>query len=164
MNKEPAAKFPGVSAHTLQRHTAAARIAANYLPGKQGHQAVYDRAELKRCKKELAKVTPYARLAVTPETPGAAEYASTALARIQPKYAEHPAETLEALREALRHAAPPILLSEKLILTPAKAAQLSGLSRGLLQGTISTHRLRGQIPGKGWKVKRADLEAFIQRL
>lgn len=161
MNKEQAAKFLGVSVRTLQRHTAAGRISAKYLPGKQGHQAVYDRAELERFKTELAEVTPYVRPTVAPVTNGTG---STALAPIQPNYAEKLAAALEALKEALRPAAPPVPLSEKLMLTLAEAAQLSGLSRGFLLGSIKARKLKAQILGRGWKIKRSDLETFIQKL
>ena len=161
MNKEQAAKFLGVSVRTLQRQTAAGRISAKYVHGDRGHQAVYDRAELEKFKEELKRVTEYVRPAVTRDTPGVA---STALAPIQPNYAEKLAAALEALKEALRPAAPPVPLSEKLMLTLAEAAQLSGLSRGFLLGKIKARKLKAQILGKGWKVKRADLETFVHKL
>jgi hypothetical protein len=53
MNKHQAAMYLGVSVRTPQRHTAAGRISAKYLPGMQGHQAVYDRAELEAFVKKL---------------------------------------------------------------------------------------------------------------
>jgi excisionase family DNA binding protein len=49
------------------------------------------------------------------------------------------------------------------MLTLAEASQLSGLSRGLLLGKIKARKLKAQILGRGWKVKRADLEAFIRK-
>jgi hypothetical protein len=161
MDKEQAAKFLGVSVRTLQRHTAAGRISAKYSHGDRGPQAEYDRAELERFKRELAEVTSYVRPTVTPDTP---DGGSTALAPIQPNFAEHLAQAFEKLTDALRPAAPPVPLSEKLMLTLAESSQLSGLSRGFLRGAIGKKKLKGQIIGRGWKVKRADLEVFIQKL
>jgi excisionase family DNA binding protein len=161
MDKEQAAKFLGVSVRTLQRHTAAGRISAKYSQGERGPQAEYSRAELEKFKAELAHTGGYVRPAVMGDAP---ESGAAALAPIRPNYAEHLAQALDALKEALRPAAAPVPLSDKLMLTLAEAAQLSGLSRRYLRGAIAKQRLKARIIGKGFKVKRADLEGFIRNL
>lgn len=164
MTKEAAAEFLGISVRTLQRLTAAAKVAVKYTRTDHGDQAEYDRGELERFKLRQP-MTSYVRPAVTgdtPVTPGGAE--TTALAPVQPNYVEHLAAALDALKNALRPAAPPVALSEKLMLTLAEAAALSGLSRRILLAAIKAKKLKAQILGRGWKIKRADLEAWVQKL
>lgn len=166
MNKEKAAEFLGVSIRTLQRYTAAGKVPARSVHTPHGHQAEYEREDLERLKAELTAAVPrYVRPTVTPDagvTPGAAT--TTALAPIQPNFAEKLTAALEALKEAWKPAAPAVPLSEKLMLTLAEAAALSGLSKGYLRNAITDKQLKAQVIGKGWKVKRADLDKFIQKL
>ena len=167
MNKDQAAKFLGVSVRTLQRHTSAGKIAAKYIHSKLGKVAEYDKPELERFKAELEKVTAYVRPHVTPDTPVAPSEESTALAPIQLPLFEKLADAFEALKESLRpddKHLPVTDLAAKLILTLSEAARLSGLSRGFLIEAIKSHKLQAQILGRGWKVKRADLEAFVKKL
>jgi len=45
-----------------------------------------------------------------------------------------------------------------------RAAQLSGLSRGHLREAIEEKKLKARILGRGWRVKRDDLEAYVKKL
>lgn len=166
MDKEAAAKFLGVSVRTLQRYTGAGRISAKYVHGERGPQADYDRAELNKLKEALTAAPAYVRPAVTGDTPGAPgpAAATTALAPRMQTPTEMWAALIEALKQSAPPATPPVPLSDKLMLTLAEAAQLSGLSRRYLRGAIAKKKLAARIIGKGFKVKRADLEAFINKL
>jgi excisionase family DNA binding protein len=75
-------------------------------------------------------------------------------------------ESLASAAEALRSAAdtPPPRLSEKLTLSLMEAAQLSGLSRRILRQAIEEKKLKARIIGRGWRVKRADLDAYVTKL
>jgi excisionase family DNA binding protein len=55
-------------------------------------------------------------------------------------------------------------LAHKLTLSLVEAAQLAGLSRGHLRTAIEEKNLKARIIGRGWRVKRADLEAYVGRL
>jgi excisionase family DNA binding protein len=55
-------------------------------------------------------------------------------------------------------------LAHKLTLSLVEAAQLSGLSRGHLRFAIAEKKLKARIIGRGWRVKREDLEAYIKKL
>jgi excisionase family DNA binding protein len=44
-----------------------------------------------------------------------------------------------------------------------EAAQLSGLSRGHLREAIEEKKLKARIIGRGWRVKRADLDAYVAK-
>jgi excisionase family DNA binding protein len=45
-----------------------------------------------------------------------------------------------------------------------EAAQLSGLSRGHLREAIDAGKLKARIIGRGWRVKRDDLDAYVKKL
>ena len=55
-------------------------------------------------------------------------------------------------------------ITDKLTLSLIKASQLSGLSRGHLRQAIEAKKLKARIIGKGWRVKRSDLDAYVQKL
>ena len=55
-------------------------------------------------------------------------------------------------------------LVAKLTLTLADAAQLSGLSKDYLLKAIRARKLKAAKRGRGWNVKRSDLEAWIKKL
>ncbi len=54
--------------------------------------------------------------------------------------------------------------SAKLLLTLAEAQALTGLSRGVLREAIDKGKLKGQVIGRAWRIKRTDLEAYIKKL
>jgi excisionase family DNA binding protein len=55
-------------------------------------------------------------------------------------------------------------LAAKLTLSLMEASQLSGLSRGHLREAIEEKKLKARIIGRGWRVKRDDLEAYVKKL
>jgi excisionase family DNA binding protein len=55
-------------------------------------------------------------------------------------------------------------LAEKLTLSLVEASQLSGLSRNHLRQAIEDKKLRARIIGRGWRVKREDLDAYVKKL
>jgi excisionase family DNA binding protein len=58
-----------------------------------------------------------------------------------------------------------IRTTEKLTLTLAEAAELSGLSRGFLREAIAKKKLKGiRGAGRGFRIKRSDLETFVRGL
>ncbi|MDQ3254530.1 MAG: helix-turn-helix domain-containing protein [Acidobacteriota bacterium] len=48
--------------------------------------------------------------------------------------------------------------------TLAEASALTNLSRNHLRQAIEDKKLRARIIGKGWRVKREDLEAYVRKL
>ena len=57
-------------------------------------------------------------------------------------------------------------LSDKLTLSVAEAARLSGFSPDSLRGAIREKRLKAKIVKgrRGWTIKREDLEAYVRKL
>jgi len=60
--------------------------------------------------------------------------------------------------------ASPVRLTDKLTLSLTEAALLSGLSRNHLRQAIEDKKLRARIIGRGWRVKREDLDAYVKKL
>ena len=193
LNKQEAAEFLGVGVRSLERYTKANRVAARYEKGKTGNVLLYDRADLERFKAELESAThlpTVERAAEAPinrmETPrpntdslansanglarlgeghnlnvdGIALALLEAMARLQPAASDLPT----APDASAYGAAPAMPIAQKLLLSLAEAQLYSGLSRANLLEAIGTQTLLAQKIGRGWKIKRRDLESYIDNL
>ncbi len=174
MNKEQAADFLGCSVRALERYTQQGKLSATYVKGKTRPTVEYDEEELRSFKSELnGKLFPK-RPAVEP--PGKENLANPAhaLARfggipelgdarqmVAAIVKESVAAALEA-RPDIAPAAVPVF--EKLTLSLMEASQLSGLSRNHLRQAIEEKKLKARIIGRGWRVKREDLDAYVKKL
>jgi excisionase family DNA binding protein len=54
-------------------------------------------------------------------------------------------------------------LAHKLTLSLIEASQLSGLSRGHLREAIEQKKLKARIIGRGWRMTRAALDAYVAK-
>ena len=175
MNKDEAASFLGVSVRALERYTQQGKISARYVKGKTRPVVDYDEAELRafkeRLEAELYPKRPTVEAAAEMPAPGNSDNPAHGLARLGEFRGgaeavalivhESVAAALESEREWGATAVP---IADKLVLTPDEAAKLSGLSRGYLREAIGSKKLKARIIGRGWKVKREDLEAYIRKL
>ncbi|WP_245927742.1 helix-turn-helix domain-containing protein [Aphanothece hegewaldii] len=59
---------------------------------------------------------------------------------------------------------PTVGIENKLLLTLKEVQALTGLSRETLRDAIASNQLKAQIVGKAWRVKRKDLEEYIENL
>ena len=76
---------------------------------------------------------------------------------------------LAALSEAVQNLQrvshrPFVPIEEKLLLTLPEVQALTGLSRDTLRDAIKQNQLSAKIIGKAWRVKRSDLEDYIENL
>jgi excisionase family DNA binding protein len=72
---------------------------------------------------------------------------------------------LETIRAALGGSNKSTLsIGEKIILTLDDAAALTSLSKHTLREKIKTGKLKARIIGRGYKIKRSDLDAFAAEL
>ena len=51
-----------------------------------------------------------------------------------------------------------------MLLTLKEVQALTGLSRETLKEGIASNQLKAQIVGKAWRVKKKDLEEYIENL
>jgi excisionase family DNA binding protein len=68
---------------------------------------------------------------------------------------------LESLKPDAKDSVP---LADKLTLNLVEASALAGLSRGFLMDAIKGKKLKAAKRGRGWNVKRSDLDAFIAKV
>jgi len=55
-------------------------------------------------------------------------------------------------------------IAQKIMLTLPETALLTSLSRNHLRQAIEEKKLRARIIGRGWRVKRDDLDAYVRKL
>jgi excisionase family DNA binding protein len=172
MNKEQAAKKIGISVRTLQRHMAANRIAYAMKRTKTGDVADFNKDEVERFRRELKEgLTASVRHGTVessgPVSPmpadGAGHNEQTALALAQPAQVAL-LERLASVLGSIREARPAVPLADKPLLKLDEAAQLTGLSRGILREAVEKGSLKAKIVGRAWRIKRADLDAYIAKL
>jgi excisionase family DNA binding protein len=152
MNKETAAESLGISVRSLQRLVQSGKISVTYKRGDSGKQeAIFDSEEIENYKHERDVET------VKPST---ATTGDTALAR------SDASQFLEVFRQALRPEQKPVAvaIADKPLLKLDEAAALTGLSRDILRKAIDTKDLKGKMIGRAYRVKRHDLDKFIEKL
>jgi excisionase family DNA binding protein len=159
MNKEQAANYIGASVRTLQRLTGAGKIPVTYERGHKGDEARYTQSDLDAYLQ--SQRTPALMRPDTTATNGGTDDTTQAMSLVTTNGA---ASGAAALIEAFAQMSAPVRVSEKFTLSLIEAAQLSGLSRGHLREAIEAKKLKARIIGRGWRVKREDLEAYIKKL
>jgi excisionase family DNA binding protein len=162
MNKEQAANFLGISVRTLQRHVQRNELQSAQVKVEKGgqlrYETVFDREELERFKANpLEQKKPGATaMAVTTPQPVMTVSTDEAVTSGASVTSDSFARLLAALESQS--------IGQKMLLTLKDCRQLTGLSDDYLRAAIHEGKLRGKIIGRGYKVKRADLENYIEKL
>jgi excisionase family DNA binding protein len=164
MNKHEAASFLGITERGLEYHVKQGNISQGYVRGKTGDVADFSEAELKKLRRKIdQRRTPRAAIA-RDENPEDAPRSLMSL-RDAPALADLLARLLERPQLPPAPSEPTITdLSHKLVLKLSEAAQLSGLSHNHLREAIRAGKLKSRIIGRGFKVKRSDLDAYVRKL
>jgi excisionase family DNA binding protein len=165
MTKDEVAELLEVSTRQVERFTSAGRLSVTYERGTTRKVPVYVRSEVERLKGEIENTT-HARPAIVP-----AEGQQTGIATISDNASSQLSELVAILRGAAEtsrrredHDVSITDLAHKLTLSLIEASQLSGLSRNHLRQAIEDKKLRARIIGRGWRVKRDDLDAYVKKL
>jgi excisionase family DNA binding protein len=146
MNKKEAAEFLGVSTRIVEKYASEGKLGTiTYIRGKTGKQAEYDREAVEKLKRML-------------ESP------DTSLATKSPDARLFVAQLVEALTNHEQPRTEAIRTSEKILLNLNDCRLLTGLSDANLRDAIHDGRLKGKIIGRGWKIKRQDLDEYIDNL
>jgi excisionase family DNA binding protein len=162
MNKKEAAEHLGVSTRLVEKYASEGRLGeVTYIRGRTGKQAEYDRQAVEKLKAVL-------------DTPDTAIAARTPDARL---FAAHLVEILERREQANIEALRGLLtdgsdkprrasvrVSEKILLTINDCRLLTGLSDASMRAAIRSGKLKGQKIGRGYKIKRGDLDRYIESL
>ncbi len=186
LTKNQTAEALKVSPRAVERYVAAGKLAGFYERGKTGQVLMFDGAEVERFKAELN--APVQRGTVSPDTgrqsateaptEGGATRSdspdSKALARLVGGRTPEGAALVQAVRVLAELAgatggdrgrqAPSVPVESKLLLSLAEAQALTGLSRQTLRGAIDEKKLKARQIGRSWRIKRHDLEMFVEKL
>jgi excisionase family DNA binding protein len=147
MNKKETSELLGVSTRLVEKYASEGRLGeVTYVRGKTGKQADYDREAVEKLKQVL-------------ESPDTAMIATkTSDARL------FVASLVEAMVSGEKVRGASVRVSEKLLLTVSDCRLLTGLSEQTLREAIHDEKLKAKIIGRGYKVKKADLDDFIDKL
>ncbi len=180
LSKKEAADFLGISERTLQNVLAQKKIGHQLEKVKTGHKIVFQFGELERFKRdrdaERAQIEAKQFPAVQHlsqdqdlqrvEKRGDARVQSLA---ILPNATQM--EALGRLIETMLQRQPQqeekidsTLLATKLVLTLNECRALTSFSQGTLKAAINDGKLKAQKIGRGWKVKRSDLDKYVENL
>ncbi len=146
MNKRETSELLGVSTRLVEKYASEGRLGeVTYVRGKTGKQADYDCEAVEKLKQVL-------------ESP------DTAIATKTPDARLIVASLVEAMtsREESRSAS--VRVSEKLLLAVSDCRLLTGLSEQSLREAIHAGKLKAKIIGRGYKIKRQDLDEFVEQL
>jgi excisionase family DNA binding protein len=172
MNKRAAAEYLGISTRALEYYYTGGRseLSVRKVRGQTGEVADFDEGELRKLKAKIdAKRAP--RPAVVREDSDqieSHEAESRSLARLSDVAPIRDlALALKSLSEGLQTPAKAnaqVPVADKIILTLPEASALTNLSRNHLRQAIEDKKLKARIIGRGWRVKRDDLDAYVKKL
>lgn len=174
MNKREVSEALGCSTRQVEKYVGAGRLhVVRYIHGKSGREGVYDESEVARLKAELEQkaqevVSDAPLTALASRTSQGLAVAGQLAAMLDRQHED--AERIIAAVESLKVEAPAVnghagvSLTDKLTLTLKEAAELSGLSYKHLRAAIAEGELKGKVIGRGWRVKRPDLDAYVKKL
>jgi hypothetical protein len=149
MNKKEAAEFLGISIRQVEKYAHDGKFGEyKLIRGRTGKQADYDREAVEKLKHLLeSRDEPVTSLAT-----------KSIEARL------FVASLVEAMtsREESRSAS--VRVSEKLLLTVKDCQLLTGLSEQAIRDAIRDETLKARVIGRGYKVKRQDLNLFVDAL
>jgi excisionase family DNA binding protein len=147
MNKKETSELLGVSTRLVEKYASEGRLGeVTYVRGKTGKQADYDREAVEKLKQVLE--SPDTAMTAT-KTPDARLFV---------------ASLVEAMASGEKVRSASVRVSEKLLLAVSDCRLLTGLSEQSLREAIHDGKLNARIIGRGYKVKRKDLDAFVESL
>jgi excisionase family DNA binding protein len=160
MNKKEASEFLQISVRQIENYAKQGKLSVKKEKGKTGDISVYDERELKKLKAELDSKRAPRPLIIT-ESNESNEIVRTFDSRLSDlsKFAE----LLSGWKDE-KKPAKTVAIENKPLLKLDEASILTGLSRDILKSAISDEKLRAKKIGRAWRIKRIDLDVFINGL
>lgn len=161
LTKQQAAEYLGISTRTLAREVSSGRLTVRYEQGATSEVAMFDEQDLENLKKErqVSKVKPIVVQSgseLVDQTP-TNQIAQTSGGFLAPLIAP-----FRDFSERLFSS--PALLQGKMLVTLNEAQIVTGLSREILMTAIKNGELEARIMGKAYRIKRKELERYIDEL
>ena len=166
MNKTEAAKYLDIGVRSLERYTSDGRVQAIRQRGKTGMVLDYAPDELQRFQAELQAENDAAQ-STPPPSPSVGGTGGEPLAKVATKGGaivrrDELAELAATLAAVGKSSATEA--SHKLLLSLDECQTLTGLSRATLRSAIDDGALQARVIGRGFKIKRSDLDKYIGNL
>jgi excisionase family DNA binding protein len=154
MNKEQAANYLGVSTRSIERYAEQGRVTVTYSK-QQGRRSIadYSESDLEALKRELE--IEIIKTATSPPSPSVPMATFDEMLNLMCRFVVA-FEQIEARLQSLM-----LPGQEKLTLTLTEASSVSGLSKNYLRYCLKNGSLTGAKIGRGWKVRKSELESFI---
>ena len=166
MNKKEAAAYLNVSTRAIERYTAQGKLTPTYEKGRTGSAPVYDQAQLDELKKQMEEAGDSSRAAVQHDKPAKhdkrdkGDIAGALVLRSGSR------ADLAAFIAVLDKARGPSVadIAAKPLLTRVEAQRYTGLSRELLHEEVESGKVKEVKLGRAYRIKRTDLDAYIEQL
>ncbi len=151
MNKIEAAKELKISVRSLQRLVQNKVLTVTYKRGNSGKQeAVFDVEQIAKYK--LERDAPSTELFKPPIND------KTQVAR------NATLEFVEVFRNSLTNQKTIVPIADKVLLTVKDCQLLTGLAEQTIRDAIRDEKLKARVIGRGYKIKRGDLNEFVTNL
>ena len=170
ITKEQAAAILGKTTRAVERYAADPdnKLSIVYEKGRTRDVPTYDEGEIRALAERLRHPSTPAQAVITTQSDNTAR--DVAIRPQQALQAAFTPQDIAPLGERLINALeglqrpPAVAIADALMLTLAEAAALTRLSRVHLRQAIEEGKLKARIIGKGWKIKRADLDSYVEKL
>jgi excisionase family DNA binding protein len=166
--KKEAVDFLGVTERSLQRFAKQGLIESKMIPVIGGTITVYLESDVRRYKHDQENRAVGARspnVMPSKQSPTAASEQTALTRQTAPEQLalnERFIDALENLGRPTPSSSVPI--ENKLVLTLEEASALTSLSTSFLRKGIKEGTLKARIMGRGYRVKRTDLDAYVKKL
>jgi excisionase family DNA binding protein len=182
MNKKQAAEKLGVSEKTIERYKSVGKLAAKLkrVVGNDGTARKildFDESDIEQLKRDLDKDIVYPTVAdghaqTKPDTdidrqpqPDSLNSENTQLSILGQTTATNVIDAISARFESvLEKNLATVRAGGKILLNLKECTLLTGLSDDYLRDAIKAETLKAKIIGRGYKVKRQDLDDFVNNL
>ncbi len=166
MNKKEAAAYLNVSTRAIERYTAQGKLTPSYEKGRTGPAPIYDQTQLDELKRQMDEAADSTRSAVKLDKgdkrdktdKGDKDSALVLRSGSRADLAAFIAAIDKARGQSIAD------LAAKPLLTRDEAQRLTGLSRGLLKEAVAAGKLKERLLGRAYRIKRTELEAYIETL
>ena len=173
LSKEEAAKFLGVSVRSVENYVKQGKIGVKYVKGSRGRKARYEQSELEELRNTLTQETHKPTL--VPETSQSPENLAPQnyqLAETLEKFIIPIASAFTEMTRAVERieqkqpdqASISVPIESKILLTLKEARALTSMSENSLREAIKAEELPAKRLGRGWKIKRTDLDRYVENL
>lgn len=163
MNKQEAADYLGCSVRAVERYVQKGKISVIYEKGKTRSVAMFDKIELESFKEQLERslIKPVVESRqMSPESQSELAMHNESSGEV---VGVDEVDGLSSIIELLINNQS-VRVAEKLLLTVPEAQKMTGLSREILMDAIADGNLKAKKIGKPWRIKRSDLENFVENL